>query len=470
MVFSSLFFLYVFLPGCLLLYFLAQSTEAKNWILLVFSLLFYAWGEPFWILQLLLSGTLVWLFGLALAKAEHDPRERRLYLILGCLAALLPLFVFKYADFLLGNLNVLLGLNIPLPNFSLPIGISFYSFQILSYLIDLYRHDCRVQRRLDRFILYESLFPQLIAGPIVRYRDIQDEIAARQSSYQDRVEGARRFVAGLAKKCLVANYAGKLVDQTLGSSHLDQLSAVQCLLGLTAFTLQIYYDFSAYSDMAIGLGRIFGFHFLENFKYPYMSASVTEFWRRWHISLSSFFRDYVYIPLGGKHRFQMRNLLIVWFLTGFWHGASWNFILWGLYFLLFLLLEKYLLLDHLRRLPRLVAWLYMIPVIMGGWAVFYFTDFAALGQFLARLFSFTNNLEGKLLFRQNALFFLFAYLGALPVLPGLKKLLLSWQPFQGRENSPQWAAFSTTLMLLLLFLSTASLVGASYNPFLYFRF
>lgn len=475
MVFSSLFFLYAFLPLCLIIYPLVKKIEHKNLVLLIFSLFFYAWGEPFWVIQLLISGSLVYLFGrlMAACRPDREQKSRKLFLILGIMSALIPLLIFKYSDFFIENLNALLGSAIPLPGFTLPIGISFYTFQIISYIVDLYWGNCQVQKRLDYFLLYESFFPQLIAGPIVRYTDIEKAMTDRHPSAKDRALGARRFIAGLAKKCLIANYAGSLVEQSIGSSRLGQLSGLEALIGLVAYTIQIYYDFSAYSDMAIGLGRIFGFHFPENFNYPYISRSVTDFWRRWHISLSSFFRDYVYIPLGGNRRHQMLNLFIVWFLTGFWHGASWNFIFWGLYYLVFLILEKTFLLSALERAPRFVGYLYMIPVTLFGWALFYFSDLSKLGIFLGRLFAANGpfvNLEGRVLLRQNLLFLIIALVGSLPILPKLKDLVNRKYSELDVHASPYYFAASLVQILGLLLLSTASLAGASYNPFLYFRF
>lgn len=476
MVFSSLFFLYAFLPLCLILYEIPQQVKYKNWILLAFSLFFYAWGEPLWVIQLILSGSLVYLVGrlMAACHPQKDRRLRKAFFVLGIVVALLPLLVFKYSDFFIENLNHIFSTQLTPPQWSMPIGISFYTFQIISYLVDLYRGDCRVQKRLDYFLLYESLFPQLIAGPIVRYTDIEVALTKRQAGAKAKADGAKRFVAGLAKKCLVANLAGKLVEESIGSSRLAHLSGLEALLGLLAFSLQIYYDFSAYSDMAIGLGQIFGFHFPENFRYPYSSRSVTDFWRRWHISLGSFFRDYMYIPLGGNRRHQLLNLTVTWFLTGFWHGASWNFILWGLYFLVFLILEKVFLLKALQRAPRWLSYLYMVPVIVFGWALFYFTDFARLGIFLRRLFCLDGqafvNLEGKLLWQQNCFFLVFAFLGSLPLWPRLKMRLRGRQPELVFRAQPAYLAVSILQIVLLLLLSTAALAGDSYNPFLYFRF
>lgn len=473
MVFSSLFFLYTFLPLCLIVYQLPSTMRGKNMVLLCFSLVFYAWGEPLWILQMLLSGTLVFFFGLLVDSYRRERKLARLFLILSVTTALLPLFLFKYSAFFIENINALTGLELPLPQITMPIGISFYTFQIISYVVDLYRGNCRVQRFLPDFILYEALFPQLIAGPIVRYSDVERELRTRAHTSRDLAEGSVRFVSGLAKKTLLANHAGSIVEQTLGGGKLGSLSGLEALIGIFAFTFQIYFDFSAYSDMAIGLGRLFGFHFKENFNYPYFAKSVTDFWRRWHISLSSFFRDYVYIPLGGKYRHPALNLALVWFLTGFWHGASWNFILWGLYYLLFLLLERYVFGSIVRKMPRFPGVLITWVIAAAGWSLFYFTDLSELALFARRLFTLDGNpfstIEGRLLFRQNIIFFLIAYVLSLPVIPWLKKQFSAVCDTRF-SASGLWLAAQMAYVLLLLFLSTAALAGASFNPFLYFRF
>ncbi len=476
MVFSSLFFLYAFLPLCMIVYEVPKSLSGKNWILLGFSIFFYAWGEPFWIIQMLLSGSLVYLCGRLMddSMRKRELFQSRFFLALGVFSALIPLLVFKYSDFFLENINALFSLSLPLTNFGLPIGISFYTFQIITYIVDLYRGECKVQKRLDYFLLYESFFPQLIAGPIVRYTDIEERLMARSVSMHDRAQGARRFVIGLAKKCLIANYAGSLVEELLAGGRLAQLSGLEALLGILAYTFQIYYDFSAYSDMAIGLGRLFGFRFLENFNYPYISKTVTEFWRRWHMSLGSFFRDYVYIPLGGNRKRHYLNLFITWFLTGFWHGASWNFILWGLYFFVFIVLEKIFLARILDRLPKFVSYLYMLPVIVFGWVLFYFTSLADIGLFCRRLFCLDGhaflNLEGRLILKQNLLFFLIALVGSLPIIPALKKRVQKQYKPLDLYSSTAYVAYNSLIIFVLLLLSTASLAGSSYNPFLYFRF
>ena len=471
MVFSSLLFIYLFLPICLLASCIPKTIRGKNAVLLAFSLFFYSWGEPVWILQLLLSGTLVWALSLRMHQAQGK-REKKKILILTITVALLPLIIFKYSGFFIENINALFGLQIPLPGFRMPIGISFYTFQIITYAVDLYRGSCGVQRRLGDFLLYQSLFPQLIAGPIVCYRDIEREIYDRRVSPRDFVEGSQRFIIGLAKKTLLANPAGALVQQTLGSGRLEQLSGLAALLGLIAFTFQIYFDFSAYSDMAIGLGRLFGFHFQENFRYPYISRSATEFWRRWHISLGNFFRHYVYIPMGGNRRHPWRNLFVVWFLTGFWHGASWNFILWGLYYLLILLIEKNLTLPWLERLPRPLAVLLQTPVAIFGWSIFYFTNLSEWRLCWQRIFagggSFST-LESQLLFRQNLPFLILCLLCSLPWIPIIQTRISSRSRLRF-EASPAYLLSHMLSMGFLLFMSTASLAGESFNPFLYFRF
>ncbi|MGI6579617.1 MAG: MBOAT family O-acyltransferase [Saccharofermentanales bacterium] len=473
MVFSSLFFLYAFLPLCLIVYQIPRSLKFKNLILLAFSLFFYAWGEPFWIIQMLISGVWVFLAGLASERYKHDPAIHKTVLTIGTVGALLPLFVFKYAGFFIGIINVLPLINIPLPRWTMPIGISFYTFQILSYLIDLYRGQCKVQKFLPDFLLYQTLFPQLIAGPIVRYSDIEQQLQERRTTIRGLADGTKRFIIGLAKKTLIANYAGTLVAQTIGSINLNTLSGIECLVGIIAFTIQIYFDFSGYSDMAIGLGHMFGFDFKENFEYPYFSKSVTEFWRRWHISLGTFFRDYVYIPLGGNRHNRLRNAFIVWILTGFWHGAGWNFIFWGLYYFAILQIEKYLTLKYTDKIPRAIMWIPMSIVTMLGFAIFYFTSIPDLGIFLSRLFTFAGNdfinLKGKLLFNQNLVFFIFSWIASMPIVPEIRKRLPGLRSYRFRATK-FYVIGSTVSILLLLLISTASLVGDSFNPFLYFRF
>lgn len=467
MVFSSLFFLYAFLPLCLITYRLPNSLRAKNLLLLLFSLFFYAWGEPIGIIQLLISGAAVFFFSLGIDRFRRQHRLKKISLGLAVISALIPLFLYKYSGFFVDNINRLTGLGLPLPSYIMPIGISFYTFQIISYAVDLYRGQCEVQRSLPKFWLYQSLFPQLIAGPIVRYRDIERELNHRYTSPQDLVRGMTRFLIGLAKKVLIANQVGKIVELTLVNP--DRLNSVSALLGIVAFTFQIYYDFSAYSDMAIGLGMLFGFHFKENFNYPYIADSATDFWRRWHMSLGSFFRDYVYIPLGGNRRHHYRNILIVWFLTGFWHGASWNFIFWGLFFGVLLLVERHWLLAWFDRKPGFVRHLYMIPVLLMGWALFYYVDMSELGIFLARLFSFRGSLEARILLRQNLPLLIIAFIGSFPIARGIQLRFPRFHTLSFAKSRAYLFIHLFGLGLLLL-LSTASLLGDSFNPFLYFRF
>ena len=472
MVFSSLVFLYAFLPACLIAYFFCNTTRSRNYVLLGFSLFFYAWGEPFWVIQMVVSGLIVFLAGKGIDHFKGNRRKQKLALGVGVTAALIPLFIFKYAGFFIENINALFRSSLPMPSFGMPIGISFYTFQVITYIVDLYREECDVQQHFPDLLLYEAFFPQLIAGPIVRYNDIDLQIRHREWNFENIGRGVRRFMTGLAKKVLVANYAAEIVRQTLDSGRLAQLSGLEAFVGMLAFTFQIYFDFSGYSCMAIGLGEMFGFELKENFNYPYIATSVTDFWRRWHISLSTFFRDYVYIPLGGRRRHATRNLIITWLLTGFWHGASWNFIFWGVYYLVFILMERAFLQEKLNRLPRIVSHLYIAPVIFFGWALFKF-ELRDLGVFLSRLFAFGPakffSLEGKLLFRQNIIFFLFALLASMPWLPLIRKRfprLLSIR----YQSTAFYFVTSLIQMVVILFFCTAALVANSFNPFLYFRF
>jgi alginate O-acetyltransferase complex protein AlgI len=470
MVFSSLIFLYAFLPACLLAYNIVRSNRAKNAVLLVFSLFFYAWGEPFWVLLMILTGIFIWFMGLKIEKNRGRPRSR-LYLSLAVIGALASLAVFKYAGFAIENLNWVTGLHLAVPRFSLPIGISFYTFQTLTYAIDLYRDKTGVQRSLSNFLLYESLFPQLIAGPIVRYADVASMIDERKVTLEGFSRGISRFMVGLGKKVLLANYAGQLASQTIGAD-LVSLTVAEGWLGLLAFAFQIYFDFSGYSDMAIGLGRMFGFEFKENFDHPYIASSITDFWRRWHISLSTFFRDYVYIPLGGNRRLQTRNMFIVWALTGLWHGASWNFVFWGLYFFILLYIEKKLLLKIFDKLPGFVRHVYTLFAVLMGWVLFYFTDLASTLQMLRLLFGASGsafiNVEATIFLQNNAIFLLAAALASTPLAAFLIRKT------QRQLTASAWqrvfASAEMAACLVILFSCTAALVGSSYNPFLYFRF
>lgn len=479
MVFSDLFFLFVFIPAFALCYLLGglidkhvlsrrhYSLALRNAVLVVFSLVFYAWGEPVYVFLMLACVLMNWLVGLAIHRSE---RYRRLMLTLGLIGNIVVLGTFKYAGFLAEQLCSL-GISVPIPRIALPIGISFYTFQSISYLIDVYRRDAHVQRRFHDLLLYISMFPQLIAGPIVRYGTIAEEIHHRRVSVQDVSDGVFRFLIGLGKKVILANQFSEIADQYLAGS-IDNLSTAGAWVGIVAFTFQIYFDFSGYSDMAIGMGRCMGFHFNENFDHPYISRSITEFWRRWHISLGSFFRDYVYIPLGGNRSHQAVNILVVWFLTGMWHGASWNFILWGIYFGVIVMVEKYTLLRIQRYIPAPFLHLYSILLFVVGWGIFYFDDFGRMQQFFhsfiglsAQLSDFT--VETSLL--GHFWLWVAAVLLSLPLRRSLTDIYEHRIP---SSTAKQVLAVSakTLLSLLILVLSTALLVGATNNAFIYTRF
>ena len=471
MVFSSLIFLYVYLPVCLVAAWLTTNIRAQNAFLLVASLFFYAWGEPVYVILLLLTTLIIWLCGRMLDRSRTR-QTRKMWLAAAVVLALASLVYFKYTGFLVQILNVIPFIQLKVPSISLPIGISFYTFQALTYIIDLYRGEIKLQRSYGRFLLYVSLFPQLIAGPIVRYADIERELYRRQITIEGMASGISRFLGGLAKKVLIANYASEIVELCLESSHFAQISSATAILGMIAFAIQIYFDFSGYSDMAIGLGRMFGFHFLENFKYPYIARTITEFWRRWHISLSTFFRDYVYIPLGGNRRHRLRNTLIVWFLTGLWHGASINFVLWGLYYFLLLMLERVLILPYRDKIPRLLGHLWTMLAVLVGWSLFYFTETSRFLTYWKRVFApglagFAD-IEARILWKQHLPFILVAMLFSTPLLPLIRKKFK--RPLHQLEASTAGGFLKTAGIVLLLLISTASLVASSYNPFLYFRF
>ena len=467
MVFSSLTFLLFYLPGVLAVYYLVPA-KLKNPVLFVFSLLFYAWGEPIYVGLMIFSTVLDYCCGRA-AEAYRGTKKAKAALIVSVTVNLGLLCLFKYTDFLLTTINGVFGLSIPLLNLPLPIGISFYTFQTMSYTIDVYRGDTKAQKNLISFGAYVSLFPQLIAGPIVRYQTIAEQIDHRVHTADLFSSGVKRFVCGLAKKVLLANNIG-LLWNTISQTELSGLTVVSAWLGLIAFGFQVYFDFSGYSDMAIGLGRMFGFSFCENFEYPYISASVTEFWRRWHISMGTWFRDYVYIPLGGNRRvfkIQLRNIAIVWLLTGFWHGAAWNYVLWGIFYGLLLMLEKFFLLEKLKKFPAAVARLYTLLCVLVGWGLFAIEDFSKLGGYFGAMFG-----AGAGFCDNNTLWQLSSYLPLLGIClvasTPLASKLYGWL----REKcvpAAMTAADSCGIVCGML-LSTAYLVSGSYNPFLYFRF
>ncbi len=471
MVFSNLFFLYIFLPANIILYFAARKTKTRNLIMVCFSLVFYAWGEPVWVFLLIATALLNWRLALYMEsrREDKDGLNARYALIAAVVLDLSLLVLFKYTGFLYENINALFGTSFVGPGLVLPIGISFYTFQIISYMADVYRKDVKAQPSFLKFLMYVTMYHQLVAGPIVRYQWIAEEIDNRRVDPAEVWQGLCRFCVGLCKKVVVANAAGKLAGQYL-DGDLARLTTAGALFGVLMFTLQIYYDFSAYSDMAIGMGRIFGFHYMENFNYPYIARSVTDFWRRWHISLSSFFRDYVYIPLGGKYQNQLRNICIVWLLTGLWHGASWNFVLWGAWYGALLILEKKFLLARLEKLPALVGWAWNFLTLLVGWSIFYFTDFARLGAFLPVLLGGRLAADpGLWVTVQNNLFWLaLSAAFCAPILPWAKARVERLAVEERQQAAV--VALQAAGCLLLVMVSTAYLVGQSYNPFLYFRF
>ena len=467
MVFSSLIFLFIFFPLTLLLYFIARNIKTKNFILVAASLIFYSWGEPVWVILLIFSSILDYTVSHAIEKHRNQPITK-FYLAVSVIINLGLLAVFKYSGFFISTVNSVFGLSLPEPAFSLPIGISFYTFQTMSYSIDVYRGNVKAQKSFMNFLMFVSLFPQLIAGPIVRYSDIEDQISKRTVTTEAFSAGTTRFMAGLGKKVLIANYAGSLATSLL--KDIDSAAVMSVWFGVLFYAFQIYFDFSGYSDMAIGLGKMFGFDYPENFKYPYISTSITEFWRRWHITLSSFFRDYVYIPLGGNRvgvPRQILNLLIVWGLTGLWHGASWNFVLWGLYYFFFLCLEKFILKKFFDKIPSPIRWLYSMSVVLVGWMIFYFDDFQTLITAFSVAFGHTGNAftdpVSETLVINNVPFILIAAIASTPVLNVIRRLV--------EKSSPLTESILRIVYnIVMLILCVASLVGSTYNPFLYFRF
>lgn len=466
MVFSTLTFLFVFLPTVCILYFIIPNRTYRNALLLVFSLLFYSWGEPKYIALMLLASLVAYIGGLFIDKLDQlkSLKLKKVVFVLTTILLALNLFIFKYLNFTVDNVNNLFNTSISVGKILLPIGISFYTFQILSYVIDLYKKEVAVQKNYFYLTLYVTFFPQLIAGPIVRYQTIEDEINTRKETFDDFVLGFRRFIVGLAKKVIVANNVGAIAtiiytgDSTIYGTQFYWLAAI-------AYALQIYFDFSGYSDMAIGIGKMFGFNFLENFNYPYISTSITEFWRRWHISLSSWFRDYIYIPLGGnrvkKYRWLL-NIFVVWSLTGFWHGAEWNFIAWGLYYAFMLVLEKLFLHKLLNKLPRFLCWIYTMVIVLVGWVMFNLTSPAAIFQALSLMFSFNyTNTISAIIANTDVLYAIFYVpLGLLCMLPWKNKINIS--------KIPDWIL--NIICIVLFLICIMFIMGSTYNPFIYFRF
>ena len=471
MVFANLFFLYIFLPVNLILYYATRSYAVRNFVLVAMSFLFYAWGEPVWVLLLLASGFMVWLCSL-LVERFTGTRRGKAALILAVTISLSLLGIFKYSGFLIENINAVLPLSLPVPQFSLPIGISFYTFQMISYIVDVYRGDVKAQPSFLRFIMYVSMYFQLVAGPIVRYSDVAWEIDHRTANANDISHGITRFCIGLLKKVAVANVAGSLLVQYM-DGDLTKVTVLGSWFGAVLFMLQIYYDFSGYSDMAIGLGLMFGFHFVENFNYPYIAKTATEFWRRWHISLSSFLRDYLYIPLGGNRSHAWRNLFVVWFATGLWHGASWNFILWGLFFGVLIALERLGLRNLLEKLPGFISHFYLLFVVLISWVIFYFTDLSRAAQYLGIMFGLSGqpltNSQTLLALEGNLFWLILAVVFCLP-LARIASQQITAAAAVSRPRQIILGILVPVMNLGILLICTAMLSGQSYNPFLYYRF
>lgn len=475
MVFSSISFLFFFLPILIIFYFIIPKRyiAARKYTLMSFSLLFYVWGEPLYIFAILACIYVTWLLSDRIAQKQRGP------FILALAINIIPLIIFKYLDFIITNLNFLPLIELPLSDLIMPIGISFYTFQMLTYIIDLYLGKIKLQRNLGYLTLYIFLFPQLIAGPIVRYSDVENELGVCNESLDSFKEGMGRFIKGLSKKVLIANQVAVISD-TITACELSQINAQMTWLAVFAYTMQIYFDFSGYSDMAIGLGKMFGFKFPENFKHPYSSLSVSEFWRRWHITMGSFFREYVYFPLGGSRCSQKRtllNLMIVWTLTGLWHGASWNFVIWGMYFAALLIMEKLFLGKFLNKIPRIFSWAYTFLSVMIGWS-FFMRDSNSITEmfaFTSRLFDFSKTdapvTVNMLNLQSNIPFLVLAAILALPTRKIFTKIAAIFS--KQRENKLTTVFFNCSCDLAYvsaLILCVIQIVGDSYNPFIYFRF
>ncbi|MCR5587447.1 MAG: MBOAT family protein [Lachnospiraceae bacterium] len=482
MVFSNIEFLYVFLPLVLICYVVAPRF-LKNAVLLVFSLIFYAWDKPIYALLMIFSIIMNYVFGLIVEKEKNKKKTGKWALVVAVVLNLLLLGIFKYTSFVVSTVNHISGsdvsaINVTLPivnktidlmHIALPIGISFYTFQAMSYVIDVYRGHTKANKSIVGFGTYISMFPQLIAGPIVRYKTVDKEIRERKETIEDFSEGIFRFTVGLGKKVLIANNVGALWDEIRVMENAE-LSTFTAWLGLFAFTLQIYFDFSGYSDMAIGLGRMFGFHFLENFDHPYESLSITEFWRRWHMSLGTWFKEYVYIPLGGNRHGMARqlvNIAIVWLLTGLWHGASWNFVIWGAYYAVLLLFEKVVLLKVLKKAPKIISWIYTFLFVVLGWGIFSMSDMSHTKDYISALFFNAGkglaSKNGAFLALGSLILLVVGFIGSLSLPAKLANKISS-------KNENLKLILKIVFVVVVMVLCTAFMVAGTYNPFLYFRF
>ena len=471
MTFSSLTFTTLFFPAVLILYFICTDLRWRNGVLLVASLIFYSWGEPIWVLAMIGSTAINYVAAMLIDRAS-SPGLRKTALVVGAAASLAVLFYFKYAAFLVNSVTSLFGVSFSIPVLELPIGISFYTFQVLTYTVDVYRDKSPVQRDPFKLMLYVSCFPQLIAGPIVQYSDVAVMLDERESTPEGFTEGMKRFAVGLSKKVLLANVCGLIIEELPSAAGASGMSVLGAWYISVLYSLQLYFDFSGYSDMAIGMGRIFGFTYKENFNYPYISKSASEFWHRWHISLGSLFRDYVYIPLGGNRRGRARtalNLAIVWALTGLWHGASWNFVIWGLYYGVLIILEKLVLADFREKLPGAAQHIAALFLIVVGWTVFYYTDMGCLGKHLGAMFGIgaagLSDPVTMAVIRKYTVLPLIAAIASLPILPRLKAWLGKHEKLEGAADIVSLVCLTALMLLSMIFI-----VGQSYNPFIYFRF
>jgi len=467
MLFSSLSFIFMFLPICMLLYFISPK-KIKNIILLVFSLIFYAWGEPKYILLMLITVFISYVGGLLIKYLENNKKKniKKLVFIITILLIVSSLIYFKYTDFIINNINSIFKSNISLKNIVLPIGISFYTFQVLSYVIDLYRNKISVQKNFFNLALYISFFPQLIAGPIVTYETIEDQLENRKESFDKVIKGFERFIIGLGKKVIIANQMAIVADSFYNSQTIGEYSLFVIIIGVLAYTFQIYFDFSGYSDMAIGLGKIFGFEFLENFNYPYIAKNITDFWRRWHISLTTFFREYIYIPLGGNRVSKIRwiiNLAIVWTLTGLWHGAAWNFVLWGIYYLILLILERTLLKKIIDKIPYWLGIILTFALVNLGWILFRVNNLSDIISIL----NHNSNIGITKFITSNPGIVLALLL--LPIAFFLSTNILK-KVDDKLKNNRIYNCFKKIVLIGIFVISISFLVSNMYNPFIYFRF
>lgn len=468
MVFSSLTFLFVFLPIVLLIYYISPR-PLKNFVILLFSLIFYAWGEPKFIFLIILSILINYIGALQIVKNSSDTEKRKFIFITLLLIDISILFFFKYYGFIISSIGSLFGIDLVIRDIPLPLGISFYTFQQISYIIDVYTKKTKVQKNLINFAAYITMFPQLIAGPIVKYNDIESQLKNRNENLTQFSSGVHRFIIGLGKKVLLANSIGAIWSE-IKVIPLNEISILTSWIGIIAFALQIYFDFSGYSDMAIGLAKMFGFEFLENFNYPYISKSVTEFWRRWHISVGTWFREYLYIPLGGNKKgnlIQIRNLFVVWFTTGLWHGASFNFIAWGIYFGVILFIEKIIFKNILNKLPSFLCHIYILILVLIGWVIFDMNTLSSAMEYISIMFGLSNNLVvdklSLFILSNNIVILLIGIICSTTLLPNVFKKL--------RCSLKKSNIFIIISMYLIIFiLSISYLVGESFNPFLYFRF